>query len=50
VQKDFEVFIGQGEQAQGVMEAHQRRGHCGYEKKKKKKKEKERRMKWEKGC
>ncbi len=34
VQKDFEAFIGQGEQAQGVMEAHQGRGHKVYGKKK----------------
>jgi hypothetical protein len=30
VQKDFEALIGQGEQAQGVMEAHQGRGLCVY--------------------
>jgi len=34
VQKDFEAFIRQGEQAQGVMEAHQGRGHGGMEEKK----------------
>ncbi len=34
MQKDFEDLIGQGKQAQGVMEAHQGRGHCVYVKKK----------------
>jgi len=33
VQKDFDASIGQGEQAQGVMEAHQGRRHCVYGKK-----------------
>jgi hypothetical protein len=28
--KGFRGFIGQGEQAQGVMEAHSGRGHCVY--------------------
>ncbi len=39
MQKDFEALIGQGEQAQGVMEAHQGRGHCVYGRKEKKKEE-----------
>ncbi len=39
MQKDFEAFIGQGEQAQGVMEAHQGRGHWVYGEKKKEKEE-----------
>jgi hypothetical protein len=30
VQKDFEDLIGQVNQAQGVMEAHEGRGHCVY--------------------
>jgi hypothetical protein len=30
VQKDFEDLIEQGKQAQGVMKAHQGRGHCVY--------------------
>jgi hypothetical protein len=39
VQKDFEALIGQGEQAQGVMKAHQGREHWGYGKNKNKKEE-----------
>ncbi len=30
MQKDFEDLIGQGKQAQGVMEAHQGRRHWVY--------------------
>ncbi len=41
VKKDFEASIGRGEQAQGVMEAHQGRGHCVYERRKKEKEENE---------
>ncbi len=33
MQKDFEDLIGQRKQAQGVMEAHQGRGHGVYVKK-----------------
>ncbi len=39
MQKDFENLIGQGEQAQGVMEAHQERGHWVYGREEKKKEE-----------
>ncbi len=39
MQKDFESFIGQKEQAQRVMEAHQGRGHCVYGRKEKEKEE-----------
>ncbi len=39
MQKDFEDLIGQGEQAQGVMEAHQGRGHWVYGREEKEKEE-----------
>jgi hypothetical protein len=41
--RDFEASIGQGKQAQGVMEAHQGRGHGVYAKKARRRRRRRRR-------